>query len=157
MLSYVDEQVRLWNEPTPDEVGLARTYPDAFQIAIANGDLARGCIFAERLLSLYSTTLGDDSPEVIQYSELVRNPSAHQYYGMSMMWKTTLDEVSQRLRPKELEDWLWMRDNRTAQGQLADLRDRLTFPSFSDLPDERELESKYFKCGDGINIRLVCH
>lgn len=157
MLSYVDEQIRLWNEPTPDEVGLARAYPDAFQIAIANGDLARGRIFAKRLLSLYSTTLGDDSPDVIQYSELARNPSAHQYYGMSMVWKTSLDEVPQRLRPKELEDWLWKRDNRIAQGQLADLRDRLTFPSFSDLPDEREMESKYFEYGDGISPRPVCH
>ncbi|KAF2120400.1 hypothetical protein BDV96DRAFT_683838 [Lophiotrema nucula] len=118
MLSYVDEQVRLWNEPTPDEVGLARAYPDAFQIAIANGDLARGSVFAERLVPLYRTSLGDDSPEVIEYSKLVRDPATHDYY---------------------------------------ELRDRETFPSFNDLPDERDLESEYFECRDMANRRPVRH
>lgn len=99
MLSYVDEQVRLWNDPMPDEVGLARAYPDAFQIAIANGDLARASIFAERLLPLYLTTLGKDSPDVIEFSKLARDPTMHDYYGMSMKWKTTLNEVPQGLGP----------------------------------------------------------
>ncbi|KAF2807047.1 SET domain-containing protein [Mytilinidion resinicola] len=157
MLSYIDEQVRLWNELTPNEVSLARAYPDAFQIAIANGDLARGRIFAERLVPLYLTTIGDDSPEVIQYSKLVRDPATHDYYGMSMKWKTTLDEVPQGLGPKEFEDWLWKRRKETAQGQLAGLRDPETFPSFDDLPDERDFESKYFECRDMANRRPVRH
>jgi hypothetical protein len=157
MLSYVDEQVQLWSEPTPDEVGLGRAYPDAFQIAIANGDLARARIFAERLVPLYLTTLGDDSPEVIQYSKLSRDPATHDFYGMSMKWKTTLDEVPQGLGPKEFEHWLWKRRKETTQGHLANLRDRETFPSFIDLPDERDLESDYFECRDTANRRPVRH
>lgn len=109
MLSYVDEQVRLWNDFTPNEVGLARAYPDAFQIAIANGDLARARIFAERLVLLYRNTLGDDSPGVIEYSQLVQNPATHKYYGMSMKWKSTLDGIPQALEAKEFENWLWKR------------------------------------------------
>ncbi|KAF2010835.1 SET domain-containing protein [Aaosphaeria arxii CBS 175.79] len=109
MLNYVDEQVQLWNEPTLDIIGLTRAYPDAFEIAIANGDLARARIFAERCLSLYRITGGDDSPEVPQYSELVQDPTRHLYFGMSMKWKTTLDEVPQGLGTEEFEDWLWKR------------------------------------------------
>jgi hypothetical protein len=109
ILSYVDEQVQLWNNPTPDEVGLARAYPDAFQVAIANGDLARARTFAERLVPLYLTTLGADSPDVIHYRKLVQDPTTHDYYGMSMKWKTTLDEIPQELGSKKFEDWLWKR------------------------------------------------
>ena len=109
MLGYVDEQVRLWNIPTPDEIGLARAYPDAFQIAIANGDLARACTFAKRLVPLYLTTMGADSPDVLQYRKLVQDPTTHDYYGMSMKWKTKLDDIPQGLGSKEFEDWLWKR------------------------------------------------
>lgn len=123
MLSYVDEQVQLWNEPTPDIIGLARAYPDAFEISIANGDLARARIFAKRCLSLYRITGGDDSPEVPQYSELVQDPKRHRYYGMSMKWKTTLDEVPQGLGTEEFEDWLWKKKMESTQGQLASLRE----------------------------------
>jgi hypothetical protein len=126
MLSYVDEQVQLWNEPTPDIIGLVRAYPDAFEIAIANGDLARARVFAERCLSLYRITGGDDSPEVPQYSELVQDPKRHRYYGLSMNWKTTLDEVPRRLGTEDFEDWLWKRKTESTQGQLAGLRDRET-------------------------------
>ncbi|CAG5138041.1 uncharacterized protein ALTATR162_LOCUS274 [Alternaria atra] len=79
MLSCVDEQVRLWNEPILDEVGLAQAYPDAFQIVIANGDLARARIFAERLVPLYVTTIGADTPDVIQYKKLIQDPTTHEY------------------------------------------------------------------------------
>lgn len=50
-LCYLDQQVRLYNEQGPDDAGLSRAFLDAAQIAIANGDLARGRIFAERAVS----------------------------------------------------------------------------------------------------------
>jgi hypothetical protein len=158
MLSYVDEQVRLWNEPTPDDVGLARAYADAFQIAIANGDLARGKIFAERLGALYLTTMGNDSPDVIQYNKVMQNPAAHEYYGMSMKWKTSLDETPQGLGPEEFDDWLWKRKKeQITTGQLADLSDRDIFPSFNDLPGEHDLQSDYFECRNTTNRKPVRH
>ena len=46
-LRYVDERVRPCNEQGPGSSGLPRAYLDAAQIAIANGDLARGSVFAE--------------------------------------------------------------------------------------------------------------
>jgi hypothetical protein len=50
-LRYVDQQIRLYNEQGPDDVGLPRAFLDASQIAIANGDLARGRIFMKMALS----------------------------------------------------------------------------------------------------------
>jgi hypothetical protein len=144
MLGYVDEQVKLWGEMGSNAVGLARAYPDAFQIAIANGDAARASVFAERLVPIYQTTLGDDSPDVKEYSKLVRNPTKHKYHGMSTKWKTTLEEILRELGPEEFEDWLWKRKKRTAPEQLVDLCDRETFLSFHDLPNTRDLESDHF-------------
>jgi hypothetical protein len=149
LLSHVDEQVQLWNQQTSNEVGLVRAYPDAVQISIANGDLARGRVFANRALALYRTALGDDSPEVIQYNELVRDPATHNYYGMSMKWKTMPDDVPQGLEPMDFEDWLWKRKKETASGRQDKLHDREAFPSFNELPNEYDFESDYF---DGRNL-----
>ena len=46
-LRYVDQQVQLYNEQGLDDAGLPQAFLDAAQIAIANGDLARGRIFVE--------------------------------------------------------------------------------------------------------------
>ncbi|KAI8936707.1 hypothetical protein NX059_007099 [Plenodomus lindquistii] len=110
MLRYVDEQVQLWNkEPATSVIGLGRAYPDAFELAIANGDLARASVFAERLVPLFLTSMGPDSPDVVRFRELALNPAKHEYYGMSMQWKTTLKDVPQGLGPRKFEKWLWRR------------------------------------------------
>jgi hypothetical protein len=113
MLSYVDEQVRIWSGIQSNTVGLARAYPDAFELAVANGDLARARIFAERLVPLYLIAIGDDSDNVIRYSNFVQDPTKSQYYGMSMRWKTAWDDVPRGLQPEQFEDWLWRRTNRS--------------------------------------------
>lgn len=73
-LHYVDQQVRLYNEQGPDDAGLPRAFLDAAQIAIANGDLARGRIFVERAVSAWWTALGGDSTEAIEHGTLARDP-----------------------------------------------------------------------------------
>jgi hypothetical protein len=104
MLGYIDEQVQLWDGHT---IGLARAYPDALQIAIANGNLARASIFAERALQLCSIAMGDDCPDVTEYAELVQDPTAHPYYGMSMQWETGLNDAPRGMNLEEFENWLW--------------------------------------------------
>ncbi|KAL1597895.1 hypothetical protein SLS60_008383 [Paraconiothyrium brasiliense] len=157
MLGYVEEQIQLWRDMSPNEVGLGRAYPDAFQIAIANGDVARARIFAEKVVALYLTTLGDDSPDVSQYKALFRDPASHEYYGMSMRWKTSMEEIPLELHPQVFEDWLWMRREESPEGRLTDLRDLATFPSFSDLPDQSHCESDYFDCSDVATRRPARH
>lgn len=112
MLSYVDEQVRLWGD---HPIGLARAYPDAFQIAIANGDLARASIFAGRALQLCLIAMGDDSPDVTEYVTLAQDPANHPYHGMSMQWKMGLNDVPQGPEPGEFENWLWKRNGKAVR------------------------------------------
>ncbi|KAJ4352511.1 uncharacterized protein N0V89_007860 [Didymosphaeria variabile] len=157
MLGYVDEQIQLWSDMSPNEVGLGRAYPDAFQIAIANGDFARARIFAEKVVDLYLTTLGKDSPDVAQYKELFRDPTTHNYYGISMKWKTTVEDIPIEFDSQIFEGWLWKRRKPVTEGQLADFRDRETFPSFGGLPDQSGCESDYFDCGDIATRRPMHH
>ena len=83
-LRYVDERVRLYNEQGPGNSGLPRAYLNAAQFAIANGDLARGRIFAERAVEGWRTAHGSDSKEVIEHGSLARKPAGLQLYGLSM-------------------------------------------------------------------------
>ena len=137
MLGYVDRQVRLYNEQGPFDSGLSRAFSDAAQINLANGDLARGRIFMERAVSAWRTSSGDDSPTVITHEFLTQNPTKHQLYGISMKWKTTVDDVPRGLGPEIFEDWLWRREKpQQRTGLVVDLRNRTTFPGFDDLPGE---------------------
>lgn len=136
-LRYVDERIRLYNQQGPGNSGLPRAYLDAAQIAIANCDLARGSVFARRAVEGWRTAQGSDSDEVAEYAPLVQDPSNLPLYGISMKWKTSLEEVPSELDSNDFEDWLWKREQpkKTRQsGRLASLRSRDIFPGFADLP-----------------------
>ena len=152
-LRYVDQQIRLYNEQGPDDAGLSRAFFDAAQIVIANGDLARGRIFAERAVSGWRTSQGGDSMELIKYGPLARDPSKHQMYGISMRWRTAVDQAPRELEPNDFEDWLWKREKAKHPGQLADLRSRATFPGFIDLPDEDEVDLDLSESNDMVKHR----
>ncbi|KAF2679583.1 SET domain-containing protein [Lentithecium fluviatile CBS 122367] len=150
-LRYVDERVRLYNEQGPGNSGLPRAYLDAAQITIANGDLARGRIFAERAVEGWRTACGSDSKEVMEHGSLARNPAKLQLYGLSMKWKTSSDEVPQGLDQNDFEDWLWRREKPKKLEQLeqlADLRNREIFPSFAALPNSNS-DLDFYKKVDG--------
>ncbi|KAF1842000.1 uncharacterized protein K460DRAFT_370009 [Cucurbitaria berberidis CBS 394.84] len=147
-LRYVDERVRLYNEQGPGNSGLPRAFLDAAQITIANGDLARGRIFAERAVGAWRTAYGGDSKEVIEYESLARNPSKLPLYGLSMKWKTSLDEVPQQLDANDFEDWLWRRDKPKKldqPGLLTDLRNREVFPGFTSLPNSNPVDLDFYE------------
>ncbi|XMA20791.1 hypothetical protein WAI453_013582 [Rhynchosporium graminicola] len=69
-LRYVDQQILLYNEHGSGDVNLPRPFFDAAQIAIANGDLARARVFAERAVLGWIVLGGDDCPKVLQYRVL---------------------------------------------------------------------------------------
>ncbi|KAJ8129226.1 hypothetical protein O1611_g4403 [Lasiodiplodia mahajangana] len=141
VLRYVDEQVRLYNEQGPNDAGLPRAFFDAAQVTIANGDLARGRIFAERAVSGWRKNGGSDCQEVLQFGRLANNPSTFEMYGVSTKWKTAIEEVPRGLEQEAFEDWLWRRDVPQRKGQPADLRNRSYFPAFDDLPTDRDFAS----------------
>ena len=85
-LGYVDERIQLYNSWRPGNSGLARAYFDAAQIAIANSDLSRGRVFADRAIQGWRTAHGNDCEEVITYAPLARDSSKFPMYGMSGKW-----------------------------------------------------------------------
>ncbi|TVY73285.1 SET domain-containing protein [Lachnellula suecica] len=148
MLRYVDQRVRLYNEQRTEDAGLPRAFLDAAQIAITHGDLARGRIFTERAVSGWLTAHGDDSKEVIENKALAQDPRKLQLYGLSMKWETAVEDFPREFGPDDFEDWLWKREKPQRPGQLADLRNRSTFPAFNELPDENEVDEHFYRSID---------
>jgi hypothetical protein len=157
ILRYVDQQICLYNEQGPGDAGLPRACFDAAQIAIANGDLARAQVFAERAALGWMALEGDDSSMVLQTRALSRDPSKHELYGMSTKWKTAVDDIPQGLDSKEFENWLWRREKPKQPGQPVDFRSRATFPGFIDLPDENEVDPEFYASSDGFTYRPRRH
>jgi hypothetical protein len=157
ILRHVDQQIRLYNEQGPDDNGLPRAFLDAAQIAIANGDLARARIFVERAVLGWIVLEGDDSSKVLQYRALILDPSKHELYGMSMKWKTAVDDIPLGLASKEFDDWLWKREKPKRPGQPVDFRNRATFPGFLDLPDENDVSPEFYSSSDGFTYRPRRH
>lgn len=62
--------------------------------------------------------------------------------------KTTADEVPQGLAAGDFEDWLWMREKKKLPGQLANLRNRATFPGATDLADEIGIGPRFYESKD---------
>jgi hypothetical protein len=152
-IRYFDQQVRLYNVQGREDVGFADAFVNAAQLAIANSDLARGRIFAERAASVWKTTLGGDSPQAIKHAALARDPSKYELYGVSTKWKTKVDEVPQGLEPSDFEDWLWKREKPQRLGQPVNLRNRSTFPNFMDLPDDRNFDLDFYEGSDTVTLR----
>ncbi|GJC90453.1 hypothetical protein ColLi_13291 [Colletotrichum liriopes] len=138
-LRYFDQQVRLENEQGREDVGFAQAFANAAQLVIANSDLARGRVFAERAAFVWKTALGGDSTQAIEQGALAQDPSEYKLCGISTKWKTEVNEAPQELEPGDFEDWLWKREKPNHLGQVADLRSRTTFPSFIDLPERSSI------------------
>jgi hypothetical protein len=98
---------------------LPRAFFDAAQIAIANGDLARARIFAERAVLGWIVLDGDDSSKVLQYRALSQDPPKHELYGTTVKWKTAVDDIPVGLDSKEFDDWLWRRKKKPRRRRTA--------------------------------------
>lgn len=156
-LCYSDQQVRLYNDQGRDDIGFAQAFVNAAQLVIANSDLARGCFFAERAGSVWKTTLGGDRTQAIKHLALAQDPSKYELFGISMKWKTKVDEAPQGLEPRDFEDWLWRKEKPKALGQLANLRSRATFPGFIDLPGEKDVDPDFYESSDMATYRPRRH
>jgi hypothetical protein len=162
VLRCIEQQMQLYHEHGPHDVGLPRAYFDAAQVALASSDLARGRIFLKRALDGWTETFGRDCDQVVRHGSLLDDPSHMVVYGFSAKWKTGVDDVPTDLSEDALENWLWRRETATASSssptpQFADLRDRSVFPSFSELPDENDLSLEYYELVDGNTLRPRRH
>ncbi|KAI1302032.1 hypothetical protein F5Y03DRAFT_362542 [Xylaria venustula] len=141
-LHYFHQQVHLYRDQGREDVGFAQAFVNAARLAIANSDLARGRIFAERAASVWKTTVGVDDTQTVKYEALAQDPSKHDLYEASMKWKTGVYEVPQGLEPSDLDDWLWRGENLHG---LGNLRRRSTFPGFIDLPGEYNMVLEFLR------------
>ena len=66
--------------------------------------------FVERAVLGWIVLEGDDSSKVLQYRALILDPSKHEPYGMSVKWKTTVDDIPLGLDSKEFDHWPWKRE-----------------------------------------------
>ncbi|PGH36549.1 hypothetical protein GX50_00586 [[Emmonsia] crescens] len=156
-LRYYEQQVRLYKEQGRDDIGLAQAFIYAAWVTIANGDLARGRILAERAVSIWETAFGGDSKEAIEHGIIAQDPSMYELYGLSDRWKTTVDEAPSGLEPNDFEDWLWKREKPKHRGPLADLRSRATFPEFNGLPGENYIDSDFYESSGMLAYRPRRH
>lgn len=156
-LRLVDRQVSLYNEQGPNDAGLPRAFLDAAQIAIANGDQARGRIFAEKAMLGWTILGGDDGANVLENKALSKDPSKHMLYGRSMKWKTAVDDVPLGMDSTEFENWLWRREKPKRPGQPGDFRNQSSFPAFSGLPDDTYISTEFYTSSDGTTHRPRRH
>ncbi|TWU70611.1 hypothetical protein ED733_001284 [Metarhizium rileyi] len=133
LLGYFESQVRLYIKQGREDVGFAQTFVNAAQLVIANGDLARGRVFFERAVSVWKTTIGEDSSQAIRCVALAQDPSRYELYGFSKKWDTQLGEAPRGLEPSDFEDWLWRREKPKPLTQLANAS---PFTAFVDLPHQ---------------------
>lgn len=102
LLRYTDECIRLYNEQGPGDSGISSAYFDAAQIAIVNGEFAKGHIFIERAAAQLRTSSGSDCKEVHQYSTFALEPGKL-FRALSKRSKTTVDEVPSGLGEKDFD------------------------------------------------------
>ena len=92
-LPLLHKMMKLFTEEGIWDAGISRAYNDAYQIAIASGDMARAQIFAGRAYDVKLVIEGDDSPAT---TEMKRRGVEH------------ARQTPQKMSKDQFENWLWM-------------------------------------------------
>ncbi|PVH91320.1 hypothetical protein DM02DRAFT_546061 [Periconia macrospinosa] len=138
------------------DASIPRAYYDAFQIAAMNGDLARSSIFAARAASNRTIMEGHDSQTVRKMEIYAKDPSEHYAYGYTEQWRTSMDDIPTELDTDAYEAWLW-KVEQLHDGQYANLRSEVTFPSFVNLPGDNDISMEYLGSSDGFYYSPIKH
>lgn len=107
-LGYCKRILELYDEEGMHDITLYRTYNDALQICIMNGDLARASAFASLGVHIKQLCQGVDAPRLEEVQPFVKNPEKHQYAGVSNKWRTKKESV-RGMGEVGFEKWLWSR------------------------------------------------
>ena len=157
MLTAIDRQLGLYRSQHLHDSGFARCFFDAGQVMIINGDQARARIFFESAISEWRAMLGPDGNQVLEHSHLVEAPSRYPLSSRSTRWKTSLHDVPHTMGKIGFDDWLWRRPRLQVSGQHVDLRNRLYFPAFQELPTETLPDPDYHQCSTSADRRPRRH
>ncbi|KAF3318351.1 hypothetical protein TWF173_007769 [Orbilia oligospora] len=82
-------------------------YYDAFRVCIRQGDQARAKVMVGRAYEMRVLCEGEDSESSRDLKRLVMNPTVHKMYGLSMKWRSEVEDVPEGLEGEEFEKWLW--------------------------------------------------
>lgn len=159
-LRYLDSHNRLYIEEKSTTDGSPRSILAAAIICSTLGDLTRARVLALNAKVIFETAFGSDSIEVIETMDLARNPSMWRPKGYWSDWNTSTDAIPVGLTPEAFDDWLWRRPKPMLpqrSGQLADLRSRINFLGFADLPGLPKLHRAEFFDGDNNNANPKRH
>jgi hypothetical protein len=88
---------------------VARTYYDAFQICIANGDIARASVFARRSVQERMICEGPDAVGLEEQKRFIEDPQSHRLAGLSNKWQTKIEDIRDYQDQEEFNVWLWKR------------------------------------------------
>ncbi|KAG6095257.1 hypothetical protein E4U30_002609 [Claviceps sp. LM220 group G6] len=164
-LGYVYTKARCYTELGQKDCGYGQAYEEASSIAIANGDLARGRLFAQRAASVWKILIGNDSPRTKAQEKFAQDPSRHALHGFSMRWKTAVEEVPQGLEHNDFEDWLWRRPKPQTLAQPMSSWSQSSFSGFVDLPYKNGIDTgvsddpfkTHHSCFLGEIVAKTCH
>ncbi|KAG6250034.1 hypothetical protein E4U23_001710 [Claviceps purpurea] len=140
-LGYLYTKIRCYNELGRQHYGYAQTLEEASTVLIAQGDLARGGFLAQKVASICNILLGNDHQLTEGHLAMARDPSRHPLYGLSMKWKTALEEAPQGLEPDDFEDWLWRRPKPECLAQPTRPFSQSNFSGFVDLPYKNSIDA----------------
>ena len=151
-LNSIRQMMKLFKEGGITGSMVARVYEDAFQITLAHSDAARAKIFAERACAIRKMAEGSDSHRVINLERVAQSPALHPIFGLSHVWKTTLNAIPRDLSGKRFDNWLWRMNN-----PVASLQDSSAYPLFVELPGLNDLHKSFWECRNGVSFRPKKH
>lgn len=97
----------MYDDQGPHDGGAAQIYLFVAKIAIIDGDLARGKVFAERAMAEFTTLEGDDCRTVVKQGYLARDPASFVLHGVISARPSKVNDVPTGLSDDDFEDWLW--------------------------------------------------
>lgn len=97
---------------------------------------------------------GKDSRTVQKMEKYAKDPSEHLAYGYSGKWRTTMVNIASGLDKDAYECWLW-KEERVSDGQYANLRNEVHFPSFENLPGDNDINMEYLGTTDGFHYSPI--
>lgn len=97
----------MYDDQGPHDGGAAELYLFVAKLAIVEGDLAKGKVFAERAMREFTIREGDDCRVVVKQGYLASTPTRFVLHGLVSRRPSKVSDIPTCLSHDEFEDWLW--------------------------------------------------
>jgi len=153
----------MYDDNGPNDGGVAEINLLAAKIAIIDGDMAKGKVFAARAMREFTVEQGADCRVVAKQGYLASDPTRFVLHGIVSPRPTKVSDIPTNLSDDDFEDWLWgpfllqqmalgvpletelapeisEGVHTTNTTNMANLRDQTIFPTWTGLPHEEGLD-----------------